>query len=679
MYTENDRPSSSVILFAPHHISRALHPTPAVCGQPREESLAVLHRLEPFDRGLYSGPFGWISGDSSEFIVAIRSALVHPPPAPAAADGAAPLHRVSLYAGVGIVQGADPQAEWQELNLKIGQFEKLLQGPPPLRSLPNVNAVWAYALVEELCRLGVSTFCIAPGSRSSPLSVAAASHPRAKVVMCIDERSLGFYALGHSKGKGRPCAVITSSGTAVANLLPAVVEASQSHVPLVVITADRPAEVRDTGSNQTIDQVKIFGPYVRWECDLPAPDGATKARVVVSAADTAVRRALGPVPGPVHLNFPCREPLAPTKEAWPPAILEGLSRWEADARPFTAPVAPSIPGPTMLADVDPDLLAILTRMQATRRGMIVAAGLTDHRDVAAAAMLGRALHWPVVADTTSGLRVFGARDDATALPTLLSAFDHVLLQRDLWEELQPEVILQLGSFLTSKRVAQFLSWAALKEVDPAAWFYVSPLAARHDPSQALSAHVAMDVPAFAHLLLGGLEGHAPVPAVPGPFLSLLQTLNDATAAAIRTCFPDDLASGLILTEPLVARAVADQLPPGHALYLGNSMPIRDMDMFGGVGLEREAESGVMGASPYRGENGVGVPVSASRGASGIDGVSSAAIGYAEGAFLVSLLRIFLVFDPVGFFFALSSYSPLCFARVGVCVCPCSSADHGLTT
>lgn len=192
--------------------------------------------------------------------------------------------------------------------------------------------------------------CVRPhaGSRSSPLTVAVAQHPRARIVPCIggrrkcqppaahagvhsghstglhlrcphlpslptcpphsprhspaDERSLGFWALGHGRATGRPAAVITSSGTAVANLLPAAVEASQSGVPLLLLTGDRPAELRDTGANQTVDQVKLFGGYARWHADLPAPHDALPARLVLSAVDTAVQRATGLPPGPVHIN-----------------------------------------------------------------------------------------------------------------------------------------------------------------------------------------------------------------------------------------------------------------------------------------------------------------------------------------------------------------------------------------
>ena len=248
-------------------VLNALHPTPAVCGFPRRAALDAIRAAEPFDRGLYAGPMGWVGVDSAEFAVAIRSALVSP-----TGDD------ISLYAGVGVVAAADPAAEWRELNLKTRPLEALLAKRPTLADAPNANQAWADLIVGELVRGGVGVFCVAPGSRSTPLTLAAERHPTARVVVCIDERSLGFYALGYGKGSGKAAAVITSSGTAVANLLPAAVEAHESCAPLLLLTADRPPELRDTGANQTIDQVKIFGSYARFGVDLAPPgDGSPRA------------------------------------------------------------------------------------------------------------------------------------------------------------------------------------------------------------------------------------------------------------------------------------------------------------------------------------------------------------------------------------------------------------------
>jgi len=258
----------------------ALHPTPAVAGHPREDALEVVRVVEEFDRGLYAGPAGWISADAAEFAVAIRSALVMPVPCPPAASGSSgpscgqvsqkkqsDSTKVLLFSGVGLVQGSEPASEWEELSLKTRQFTALFPESEEggqsltedrLRGAPNSNTLWCTLLVEELCRQGCSTFCVAPGSRSTPLALAAARHPRVRLVTCLDERALGFFALGHGRGSGRPACVVTTSGTAVAELLPSVVEASMQGVPLLLLTADRPPELLDCGANQTVDQTKNF-------------------------------------------------------------------------------------------------------------------------------------------------------------------------------------------------------------------------------------------------------------------------------------------------------------------------------------------------------------------------------------------------------------------------------------
>lgn len=357
----------------------------------------------------------------------------------------------------------------------------------------------------------LSCRCCWSGSRSSPLALTAASHPRSQLTVAIDERSLGFWALGYSRANpgGLPAAVICSSGTAVANLLPAVVEASQSNVPLLLLTGDRPYDLRDTGSNQTIDQVKIFGGYTRWASDVCPPSEQLPGRVIVSTVDTAVRFATAaPRPGPVHLNFQFREPLAPSAASWSAdRFLQGLQAWQWSAEPYTTVVNPgaaaaaaatSSSGPMMqlsapaewqqqwhggaggspaaaaaAAAASPELHGVLQLLAAARRGLIVVGEQSSAGAAAAAAMqLAAVLGWPVAADILSGLRVGsqqqqnpGGRGTHSSGPgqLLLHHFDHVLLggggpAGDLswWCELQPDVILQLGPRVTSKRINQFM-------------------------------------------------------------------------------------------------------------------------------------------------------------------------------------------------------------------------------
>src|SRR6056297_84733 len=179
---------------------------------------------------------------------------------------------------------------------------------------PNRNTLWARTLVAELAAAGVEGVCIAPGSRSTPLTVAFAEHPDIRVFSHLDERSAAFFALGRAKRTGKPTPLVCTSGTAAANFHPAVIEANQARVPMLVLTADRPPELRDSGANQTIDQQKLYGDAVRWYADLPEPEPeARKLRSFRTTAARALAESTGTPPGPVHLNVPFRKPLEPVE------------------------------------------------------------------------------------------------------------------------------------------------------------------------------------------------------------------------------------------------------------------------------------------------------------------------------------------------------------------------------
>lgn len=437
-----------------------------------------------------------------------------------------------------------------------------------------------YTSMPHTCSRGICTSLphhpalLPTGSRSSPLALAAARHPRVSLTVGIDERSLGFWALGAARAAGRPVAVITSSGTAVANLLPAVVEASQSGVPLLLLTADRPAELRATGANQTIDQVgrdgrksgcsvpaaacreggiisayacslrarqasvelafhkscvciitsnlpkqaylcvpappgpcvplcmrahacpqvKLFGSFTRWAADVPPPSDAVPGRALLTTLDTALRYATAAHPGPVHLNLQFQEPLAPAAAPWDPhAYTAGLQPWLAGSAPFSgAGGVVGHPGSAGFssgelcglaggAGFSAEVQGLLPRLQAARRGLLVVGELMDPRDAADAVALGAALGWPVVTDVLSGLRVGLQQAPTDAWPAcgtsssqqehssssrgvcLVHHMDLLLLgEVSWWGALQPDVVVQLGRHLTSKRLAQFLvsnGWA----------------------------------------------------------------------------------------------------------------------------------------------------------------------------------------------------------------------------
>ena len=660
-------------------VLKALHPTPAVCGHPRSAALDAVRKAEPFDRGLYAGPLGWIGADSAEFAVAIRSALIETNAAPdaktcrreSASGGSDTVGTVMrLYAGVGVVAAADAVAEWRELNLKTTPLESLVTGVAggvesfagenstatatatgtsnvsSLASAPNPNQAWADVLVGELFRDGVRVFCVAPGSRSTPLALAAERHPSARVVVCVDERSLAFYALGVGKGAGAGAAgaaVITSSGTAVANLLPAAVEAAESAAPLLLLTADRPPELRGTGANQTIDQTKIFGSFARYYADLPPPGDGAPARVWATAANAATRVLRGARPGPAHLNCQFRDPLGPAPVAWDPARdLRGLEGWEARTTPFSFTHRDD--GEPRSASRDASGARALARLaRSARRGvLVVAGGASDGAAAALAATeLATCLGWAVVADAASGLRA-GAGDPARPFcPHALNVIDVSLCSESMRAFFQPDVIVQLNPRLTSKRVQTALETAALD--GGAAWAVVTPQETRADPAHCVSLHVSADAATAAAALseaLGFSRGEggsgsgaseyraSPEYASCASFRDALLAADAAAAREARAALRD-LENEEGITEMGVALAVADALPRSMGLFLGNSMPIRDVDALAGIAETGASARGVADASDV-GAFAPGAPTAANRGASGIDGVLSAAAGYAAG-------------------------------------------------
>jgi isochorismate synthase/2-succinyl-5-enolpyruvyl-6-hydroxy-3-cyclohexene-1-carboxylate synthase/2-succinyl-6-hydroxy-2,4-cyclohexadiene-1-carboxylate synthase/O-succinylbenzoate synthase len=226
---------------------RVLHPTPAVCGTPCDAARGLIASLERSDRGWYAGPFGYVSRARADFCVAIRSALVAAPRA------------LALFAGAGLVAGSDAAAEYAECADKMTNFRALFAPALRYERLPSPTALHGCAAIEELLRCGVRHFALCPGSRSTPLTAAAAAHAGVSTVVFHDERTAGFYAVGYARAARRAAAIVVTSGTAVANLLPAVVEAAAERLPLLVLSADRPWELRDTGANQTIDQVRGLG------------------------------------------------------------------------------------------------------------------------------------------------------------------------------------------------------------------------------------------------------------------------------------------------------------------------------------------------------------------------------------------------------------------------------------
>ena len=450
----------------------------------------------------------------------------------------------------------------------------------------NRNFAFASAFCESLAAARVAHLCLSPGSRSAPLAVAAA---RAASLRCwphVDERASGFFALGLAKTLRAPVALLCTSGTAAANFLPAVAEAYHARVPLIVLTADRPPEARDWGAGQTIDQLGLFGRHVRWFAEVATPDaGAVSFRYARSLAARAVAEAVTRTPGPVHLNFPFREPLHPEASG------EGLDEeMLAGAQPRL-----EVTGP----DVAPSAAQVSVLRELARecaRGVIVCGPVDGPPGLAeAVTALGRAAGWPVLAESTSQLR---CGPHAERGPVLASA-ELLLANANFAAGHAPEVVLQIGATPTGRSYRRWLETQHPREL-----VLVDPDARWSDPSHRATHVLQAEPTALCSAVTRDLEAR-PVRRSEGAWLRSFCAADRLAGEAVARTLRD--ASGLF--EPRVVREIAAALPAGALLYTSNSMPVRELDAF----LPRSREA---------------LRVLSNRGANGIDGMASSALGAA---------------------------------------------------
>ncbi|CAL8994804.1 unnamed protein product [Prunus brigantina] len=479
----------------------------------------------------------------------------------------------------------------------------------------NINTVWASLIIEECCRLGLMYFCVAPGSRSSPLAVAASTHPLITCIVCFDERSLAFHAVGYARGSHKPAVVITSSGTAVSNLLPAVVEASQDFVPLLLLTADRPAELQDAGANQAINQVNHFGSFVRFFFSLPAPTDHIPARMVLTTLDSAVHWATSSPYGPVHINCPFREPLENSPSKWMLSCLKGLDFWMSSAEPFTRYI--QVQHVHAYDDGCGQMSEIMNVIKGTNKGLLLIGAIHSEDEMWAVLLLAKHLQWPVVADILSGLRL---RKLLTAFPEIeddllfVDHLDHALLSDSVRSGINLDVIIQIGSRITSKRVAKML-----EDCFPCSYVMVDKHPFRQDPSHIVTHRIQSSIVEFADYLC-----KAGFPHMSNEWSAYLRMLNAMVARELSF----QIYATDSLTEPQVAHAVSEALSAESALFIGNSMAIRDADMYGrgwSGCSDRIADATSKSELPCH-----MIRVAGNRGASGIDGLLSTAVGFAVG-------------------------------------------------
>lgn len=445
---------------------------------------------------------------------------------------------------------------------------------------PNPSQAMARVLFDELVRGGVSDVVMSPGSRSTALVTAADDDPRLRLHVALDERSAAFIALGIARVQRRPAAVVTTSGSAVANLLPAVLEAHHGRVPLVLMTADRPPELRGTGANQTIDQVDLFGGAVRYAVDLlvaqDCDDAVARWRAVAARAAAHADGRLG-IPGPVHLNIPFREPTVAVSD-------DGRSR----AEPFTSALdgraegRPWLDVHPVVSMVEPEALQELAgRILGTERGVVVVGDLADTEGVGAAvAVIAAAAGWPVIAEPQTGAR---GGPHVIAHASLLLATPFAASHR-------PDLVLRVGRPTISGPVGRWLPSSPQVLIDPS-----PPLRAPDGVTSSIAADPVELLSALADLL--ALETSS-------SWLDEWRAADEVAAHAIDTV----LGVSSSLGEPRLARDVMASVPTGGLLLVGSSLPIRDVEAYAPARIETR--------------------VVANRGTSGIDGFVGTVMGAA---------------------------------------------------
>jgi 2-succinyl-5-enolpyruvyl-6-hydroxy-3-cyclohexene-1-carboxylate synthase len=449
----------------------------------------------------------------------------------------------------------------------------------------NRNTALASALVEELARSGVRHAVICPGSRSTPIALALLREPGIATTSIVDERSGGFFALGAGLASGLPVAIACTSGTAAANLHPAVAEANEASVPLIVLTSDRPPELRDVGAGQTIDQVKLYGSSVRWFCEMGTHDADDAGLLHMrSSACRAFAEAAGdPRPGPVHLNLSWRDPLGPEPvegdvSATSPLALEGRGE---------LPLS-SIHSPALTLDAAA-LDAISDDLAETERGLIIAGRQTDPALAPAIAALAAASGYPILAEPTSQLRL-----DPDLGADVIWAYDSIARARP--EDLEPDLIIRFGDMPTSKALR---SW--LGSLDQAAQLVVDPAGTWNDATRKAGLSLRADPALLAIGLAARLDEEQET-----PFAAKWRLADESAAAAIRA----ELSRfGGEPTEPGAYMSLGAALRDGDVVFCASSMPIRDAESFLPAS-ERD------------------VHFLSNRGANGIDGTVSSAIGAA---------------------------------------------------
>ncbi|MEG4395070.1 2-succinyl-5-enolpyruvyl-6-hydroxy-3-cyclohexene-1-carboxylic-acid synthase [Microcoleus sp. BROC3] len=505
----------------------------------------------------------------------------------------------------------------------------------------NTNTVWASVLAETLQRLGLTTAVICPGSRSAPLTIAFAQNKKLETIPILDERSASFFALGIAKKSYLPTALICTSGTAAANFYPAIIEARESRIPLLIFTADRPPELRDCHAGQAIDQVKIYGNYPNWQAELAIPSASRGMLDYLRQTIVyAWERSQFPTPGPVHLNIPFRDPLVPV----PDIAVEALET-EFNPEDFFAGLEPIFAGESSTPPSPPLTRggeeSTVQQWQKCSKGIIIA-GVAQpqfaEKYCSAIGQISQLLNWPVLAEGLSPVRNY-----AQLNPYLISTYDLILRNRELADKLTPEIAIQIGDLPTSKELRNWLDKTQPKR------YIIDPSHHNFDPLHGKTIHLRTSPENIATnlatiltqvppLIKGGLGGdlatattnisHQIPPLTKGestqvpplskgglggvltsPSNEYLQLWRN-TETQVRQTIDQKLSTINNIIEPKVSWLLSQILPPGTSIFIANSMPVRDVEFFW---------------KP----NNLEIKPFVNRGANGIDGTLSTALAVAH--------------------------------------------------
>lgn len=453
-------------------------------------------------------------------------------------------------------------------------------------NIPNINIFQVHLIIDRLVNEGVELFVISPGSRSTPLVAAVSDHPNASTKIIIDERAAAYFALGYVRSFGRAAGLICTSGTAAANYFPAIIEAHQSRLPLFVITADRPEELQGRGANQTINQVDLYGEYAN-SITFPAPDASFDPKNTLDKLNDAIKNSWDKnhsIASPIHLNMRFREPLAPVTQDFDE---EKFQKQTDDWYKI------KLGREEILSHISQgNIEEVQSIISSCKNGLIIAGPETRHRKASSIGNLSQKLRWPILTDILSQFRF--TSQEISGYPVGL--YDLYLENDDVAENLKPGCIIQVGGLPTSKRLNQYLN--SIKGI----------------PVIKIQSHDKIIDPDSVHTHTINLPEEEAIKQLD----SLLQpneekTFLDRWLRLEYLCRTDieKFANDDCLNEITLYKEISDLIPAKDALFLSNSMPVRDADSF--IPVSRK-----------------GITVGCNRGASGIDGVVASACGFAKG-------------------------------------------------